>query len=51
MRQRREIIADARYHVVSRTNRSEMIFNTPKIKDMFMDDKVLFFYYKFLHYG
>ena len=37
MRKRREIIAEARYHVASRANRRQLIFNTPKIKDMFLD--------------
>jgi REP element-mobilizing transposase RayT len=37
MRKRRELVADARYHVVSRANRKEMIFNSPQIKKMFLE--------------
>ena len=37
MRKRRELVAEARYHVVSRANRKEMIFNSPQIKEMFLE--------------
>lgn len=37
MRKRREIVSGARYHVVSRANRKEMILQSPQIKDMFME--------------
>lgn len=37
MRQRRAIQAGARYHVVARANRREFIFNSPEIKEVFLD--------------
>ena len=37
MRKRRMIVEGARYHVVSRANRREMIFESSKIKNMFME--------------
>lgn len=36
MRKKRELVIGARYHVISRANRKEMIFNSPQIKEMFL---------------
>lgn len=37
MRKRRDLVTGAYYHVVSRANRKEMIFNSPEIKEMFLE--------------
>ena len=37
MRKKRELAANAYYHVVSRANRKEMIFNSSQIKEMFLE--------------
>jgi putative transposase len=37
MRKPRFLIAGAEYHVVARANRREFIFNTPRLKDLFLD--------------
>jgi REP element-mobilizing transposase RayT len=37
MRKPRKLKQGASYHVIARANRSEMIFNSPKIKEMFME--------------
>ncbi len=37
MRKPRKLKKYATYHVMSRANRKEMIFNNPDIKEMFLD--------------
>jgi REP element-mobilizing transposase RayT len=37
MRKRRELVMGAKYHVISRANRKEMIFTSHHIKELFMD--------------
>jgi putative transposase len=37
MRQPRYLVNGAEYHVVARANRREFIFNTPRLKDLFLD--------------
>ena len=52
MRKKRELLPKAKYHVTARANRQEMIFESPVIKQLFIDIMVLAkTKYKFIYFN